>query len=229
MTLRAGVSLAVVVAALTTTYSSSGQAQRPYPTVAQCAAGRAANEVFIDSCGEGYRICPNGSKLGFSYCIPLSDREKADIRRQQDELQAKLAKEQAAKDEFDRQVQDEITRLGPHRRAEAESLVRMRQAAQAARPPPAVSTSRPAETVDCSRPATKAFEHWPYQDMQTINANYAAFDVNKMCGRRGGTKGALQCHRRWAFGGVQMGNCGVHWGCNAEPRRCPAGSKVAPQ
>ncbi len=39
--------------------------------------------------------------------------------------------------------------------------------------------------VDCSRPATKSFEHWPYSDMAIINANHAAFDVNKMCGDRG--------------------------------------------
>ncbi|MFC3711146.1 hypothetical protein ACFOMD_01095 [Sphingoaurantiacus capsulatus] len=126
------------------------------------------------------------------YCIDnptpaqRRDAEERD-RKQRERDEADRRARVARQAEFDRKVDALVDRMGPHRRAEAERLVKMRDAADAVRPKPkkACPVTRQVRYVDGDSSVSQA------EARQRAEAKWAA-----SCSRPGWSCGPITCAER---------------------------------
>ena len=122
--------------------------------------------ITCDGCGD-YRETP----------------EQAERRRRSEQL-------------FKQQVDAEVARLGEHRRAEAERLVRMREAAAAARPKQLAPTqSAQQEAGQCSERRILANQSFSSQLSEADARSRAQAYSNRECPRGNLTCGGITCQR----------------------------------
>ena len=211
--------LCAASAAVTAT-PSFGQEPRYRPTNEQCFAGYADNTVFLHACPtETTYYCPHAGQYGWdTMCVPLSDAQLAQQRQEKAQQleQQRLAKQKA--DERQRMIDEQVAKLGPGRRAEAEKFVDMKLAAEAARPKP--KGPKPKEM--CTQAAYTVPRSWWAEDMRVINKEYAEL---KVCA--GGSKSPLACRNQSTMFGVTLANCDIKISCPAKQVEC--GSKVSAQ
>lgn len=160
-------------------------------------------------------------------CVTIgAPRELTPAEKAEQERRAREAA--AAKAEFERQVAVEVQRLGPQRRPEAERLVQMRNAAQAARPktpyPPRTCSTA---TLSEARTGVFPFMTGNPKGYQAEGRAEMLRNVESAC--PGGSMSDFSCKGGGAIG---FFSCKVAYSCPVKKTTCtggPPASKVSPQ
>jgi hypothetical protein len=112
---------------------ADAQRSSPMPSAEQCFANHPDNSVFINTCPKGSRMCPNHLDFGAPLCLPQTAAEKAEAEREAAMADARESARRIIEQERQRQIDQEVARLGAHRRAEAIRNIEMRRKAEEAR------------------------------------------------------------------------------------------------
>lgn len=167
--------------------------------------------------------CYNGRLTCVTIAAPreLTPAEKAEQERRAREAAA-------AKAEYERQVNVEVQRLGPQRRPEAERLVQMRNAAQAAKPktpyPPRTCSTA---TISEARNGVFPFMSGNPKTYKTEGRAEMLRNVESAC--PGGSMADFSCTGGGAIGFFR---CKVAYSCPVKKTTCTGGpptSKVSAQ
>lgn len=115
------------------------QANRSYPTPAECSRGVAEalgkNTAFINTCNANERMCLNASSTVGRRTGHYLPNTPSCIPRTPEEIAAEKAKA-LKKAQFEAEVRSEMTRLGAHREKEIRQRLELRDRAQTAMPKP---------------------------------------------------------------------------------------------
>lgn len=152
-------------------------------------------------------------------------RREAEERDRAEKLKAEAERRarEARAAEHKRQVDEQTLRMGAHRRAEAENFVRMREAAEAARPKP----STPPESKQCNNPAyTTQWSTGGLTALKDAQTEYRALST-RACQGRGGKVGPIKCGKAIVTFGEQFASCSATINCAAYSKPCS--SKVSNQ